>query len=405
MSDQQWQQTEAGAESPRSSTPPDELQHMLSPTTATPPTPQNENPFGDGSNPPSTPSHLPKSPPARSPSAHFISSPLNPATPSSPFARSRPGSQGSVHIDRLVSEEARALTSPFRTLGSQTSRGSMVLYRLATDDDGQLVPPKALGYNRDSVVSSSGDSIVSLSSDSKYPSGFNSHQRGLVPYAYDPAVDENDPPDEEDLLHDPTDEKFNNGSVIALRGVLNVGVLLALIAGLLCLFVFYPVLSYFRNNERNLAIDGNIRINATGQAAELFQMPELIDLDTPDNVKSRTGFDGEDYELVFSDEFNVDGRTFYPGDDPFWEAVDLWYWATNDQEWYDPGQVTTKDGHLVILLENVETNGLQYRSGMLQSWNKFCFTSGYIEVSLVLPGPDSNTKGYVCILASFVFHY
>lgn len=32
-------------------------------------------------------------------------------------------------------------------------------------------------------------------------------------------------------------------------------------------------------------------------------------------------------QLVFSDEFNVDGRTFYPGDDPYWEAVDLHYWV------------------------------------------------------------------------------
>lgn len=32
---------------------------------------------------------------------------------------------------------------------------------------------------------------------------------------------------------------------------------------------------------------------------------------------------------------------------------------------------------------------------MLQSWNKFCFTNGYIEVSLSLPGPDENTAGYV----------
>lgn len=32
-------------------------------------------------------------------------------------------------------------------------------------------------------------------------------------------------------------------------------------------------------------------------------------------------------QLVFSDEFNTDGRTFYPGDDPYWEAVDLHYWA------------------------------------------------------------------------------
>jgi hypothetical protein len=34
------------------------------------------------------------------------------------------------------------------------------------------------------------------------------------------------------------------------------------------------------------------------------------------------------WDLVFSDEFNMDGRTFFPGDDPFWEAVDLNYWQT-----------------------------------------------------------------------------
>lgn len=39
-------------------------------------------------------------------------------------------------------------------------------------------------------------------------------------------------------------------------------------------------------------------------------------------------------ELVFSDEFETEGRSFYPGDDPYWEAVDLHNWATNDLEWY-----------------------------------------------------------------------
>ena len=55
----------------------------------------------------------------------------------------------------------------------------------------------------------------------------------------------------------------------------------------------------------------------------------VIDVDTPKDVytkKSRR--DGVDWQLVFSDEFNTDGRTFYPGDDPYWEAVDLWYWGT-----------------------------------------------------------------------------
>lgn len=268
----------------------------------------------------------------------------------------------------------------------------MVLYRLASEEDtGALLPPK---INRDSVASSSGDSIFSLSSDSKYPSGVTyGGSRGLVPYAYDPAIDDKEPPDEEDLLHDP-DGKGKANSTLAWRGFLNVGVLVVLIAGLLCLFIFYPVLTFIRNNARNLAIDGNIRINATGQAPVLFQMPELIDVATPDSAKTRTGFDGQEYDLVFSDEFEIENRTFYPGDDPYWEAVDLWYGATNDLEWYDPGQITTKNGKLSILMENVENHGLQYRSGMLQSWNKFCFTSGYIEVSMTLPGPNSETQGY-----------
>lgn len=34
----------------------------------------------------------------------------------------------------------------------------------------------------------------------------------------------------------------------------------------------------------------------------------------------------------FSDEFNTDGRTFYPGDDPYFTAVDIWYGVTQDNE-------------------------------------------------------------------------
>lgn len=34
----------------------------------------------------------------------------------------------------------------------------------------------------------------------------------------------------------------------------------------------------------------------------------------------------------FSDEFNMPGRTFYDEDDPFFQAVDLWYGVTMDKE-------------------------------------------------------------------------
>ena len=304
-------------------------------------------------------------------SSGYINSPLNPN--SQPIPRSRPVSRGSAYLSRLASEESSAFAS-------SGQRGSMLLYRLASEDDQQLLtaPNKRFSIGSESV----------FSFDSKYPA---SAPRGMVPYVYDPENDDKNLDDVDDELHAIGDPGFG----WSWRGVANIGVLVLLIAAILSLFVLYPILYFVRNNARDTAIDNNIHINVTGQAPVLFQMPDLIDADTPDDAKTRTGFDGNTYNLVFSDEFNTDGRTFYPGDDPYWEAVDLWYWATSDMEWYDPGQVFTRDGKLVILIEEVETHDLQYRSGMLQSWNKFCFTSGYIEVSLSLPGPNEDASGYV----------
>lgn len=55
----------------------------------------------------------------------------------------------------------------------------------------------------------------------------------------------------------------------------------------------------------------------------------MIDLDTPQDAYTVASLtDGTQWQLIFSDEFNTDGRTFYPGDDPYWEAVDLHYWAS-----------------------------------------------------------------------------
>ena len=78
----------------------------------------------------------------------------------------------------------------------------------------------------------------------------------------------------------------------------------------------------------------------------------LIDVDTPSDAYTITSFydDSTEMQLVFSDEFNTDGRTFYPGDDPYWEAVDMHYWVTNNLEWYDPAAITTQNGSLVITL-------------------------------------------------------
>lgn len=47
---------------------------------------------------------------------------------------------------------------------------------------------------------------------------------------------------------------------------------------------------------------------------------------------TRKSYDGSIQKLVFSDEFNTGGRTFYDGDDPYFQAVDIWYGATQDLE-------------------------------------------------------------------------
>ena len=57
-----------------------------------------------------------------------------------------------------------------------------------------------------------------------------------------------------------------------------------------------------------------------------FQMPQSIDIDTPKAAHTRKGFDGFDYEIVFSDEFNTPGRTFYPGLLTFFSSfLPLWF--------------------------------------------------------------------------------
>lgn len=145
-------------------------------------------------------------------------------------------------------------------------------------------------------------------------------------------------------------------------------------------------------------------INASGQVCipvflsvpvfdSSFQVPEipgnygLIDKETPTDVRKKQSWDdGSEMQLVFSDEFNTDGRTFYPGDDPYWEAVDLHYWATNNMEWYDPAALITKDGALQITLSRKNTHGMNYQGGMMSTWNNFCFTGGLIEASVRLPG-------------------
>ncbi|EJD51359.1 glycoside hydrolase family 16 protein [Auricularia subglabra TFB-10046 SS5] len=200
----------------------------------------------------------------------------------------------------------------------------------------------------------------------------------------------------DDGLHEPDQPGYKPRSGASARGCGNV-ITMAIVGGAIVgLFMGYPVADFIANGGLRSLISSNIFVNGTGQAAVLATIPKLIDPDTPTEAHQRKGFDGYDYDLVFSDEFNVEGRTFYPGDDPFWEAQDIWYGATKDLEWYDPEMATTIDGKLRLRCDQIDpviNHNLSYKSGMITTWNKFCFTSGYIEISAQLPGLPT-TAGY-----------
>ncbi|KAF9462095.1 beta-glucan synthesis-associated protein-domain-containing protein [Collybia nuda] len=200
----------------------------------------------------------------------------------------------------------------------------------------------------------------------------------------------------DDDLHNPDprrDRENDFGSnIFTYRGLTNLGCIFILGLGLIALFAGYPLISHF--TERPLSTFGGFNIggiNATGQVPDLPGNRGLIDLDTPQSAYTKVSYTDpkKTLQLVFSDEFNTDGRSFYPGDDPYWEAVDLHYWATNNIEWYDPGAVATKDGNLEVTLSRKKTHGLEYEGGMVTSWNKFCFTGGLIEASVMLPGANN----------------
>lgn len=201
--------------------------------------------------------------------------------------------------------------------------------------------------------------------------------------------------EDDDVLHriDPKWDSSSHGW--NLRGFLNVLTLLLLACSLMMLFLGYPVMVNVMDLN-GVSTKGGFGLGGTNGSGQIPQLDiySLIDADTPKSAQKWTsGYDKSPYHLVFSDEFEQEGRTFWPGDDPFWEAVDLWYVGTGDYEWYHPEAVNTTNGAMIIALEEYQLHNKNFRSGMVQSWNKFCFQGGYIEFSVKLPGSPS-TSGY-----------
>lgn len=251
-----------------------------------------------------------------------------------------------------------------------------------------LLPPSAAG----STTSLASTQPMLRSSTVSHTSSIaDKFSLAADPATWGAELEQQDP---DDHLHTPDPKRDmrvdNGGTIFTCRGFANLGFLLFLLLGMLTLFAGFPIISHFMAGSQSKNGGFNLGgINGSGQVPEITGFFGLIDPDTPADVRTKKGYTNDDeMELIFSDEFNVDGRTFYPGDDPYWEAVDLHYWQTNNMEWYDPVAVTTANGSMVITLDNTPNHGLDYTGGMAQTWNKFCFTGGLVEAAITLPGTN-----------------
>lgn len=150
-------------------------------------------------------------------------------------------------------------------------------------------------------------------------------------------------------------DHFSRGNISSTIGMI------FMVLGLLTVFIVLPVISFTGTNlipysyETPLdqmpgawdAQDKNSWAYVNDREYPLMKniRTGLIDPDTPDSAMTRKDINGDTMNLVFSDEFNEQNRTFYPGDDPFWFAPDFWYGATMDLEWYDPDAANTGKVH------------------------------------------------------------
>nr|POE96429.1 putative beta-glucan synthesis-associated protein c23h3.11c [Quercus suber] len=343
---------------------------------------------------------------SRQPSSRSLTSPpARPGTaPSSGEANS-----GSSHYQNHTPAEAAELLLPPRK--SKTRR-----YR---DDDSDMRSPSQSGFNsrrtswssesagsRDSR-SYAGGPFVSPFDDSRAPSRAGSDEEGvntqtvsekynILPSAGLLLFPED--VEKDDYLHNPDPnerDRMNWADLFSKRGLMNVGGLGLITLGVLILFIGYPILTFVQRavdpTGGACSRDPDCISDSVSLLANL--RTSLVDPDTPDSVKTRKDINGNTQRLVFSDEFNTPGRTFYDGDDPYFQAMDIWYGVTGDIEWYDPDAVSTANGTLNIRFDAFENHNLNYRSGMLQTWNKMCFKGGFMEASISLPG-QGDTIGF-----------
>ncbi|ETL91040.1 hypothetical protein L917_10364 [Phytophthora nicotianae] len=155
--------------------------------------------------------------------------------------------------------------------------------------------------------------------------------------------------------------------------------------------------------------------NTTGSTYPTKSGIEIwVDPATPKDRQTYISSRGRKWDLVMSDEFNTKNRSFRPGDDHVWTSLEKPDGVNGALELYSHNMtstacddddtcyfyIKTMDEVNVIRVYNMYTRpaGYQnayfwYRAAMVQSWNKFCFQGGMLEVRAQLPGAVTEASG------------
>ena len=141
--------------------------------------------------------------------------------------------------------------------------------------------------------------------------------------------------------------------------------------------------------------------------------PSLVDPETPPSLHTVSGLPWQydspttPFDLVFSDEFNDEGRQYTPEDAarvaPHGQNHTRKWSATTQlaggdalgDTYYSPYTVTTGDGDLQITASHHRVGSARFVSGQLSSWNRVCFQGGYLEVRYQPPGPAGKQQDAV----------
>jgi hypothetical protein len=219
---------------------------------------------------PTRPPHLRRNIRCSLPSPHKYTNPSDPL-----FVRSRLNSAPT--FQRRASEGSRGLSiSPPTRLSTHSS---LELYHHAASTPSlghaEILLPNPRPHRPSGSVASnfSRDSVISISSDSKYPLHPDYSEQELVNYAHNCIAHEtlNGPESlgEDGLTQDLSNQK--DSAAISLIGFFNILTLTAMTLAVLIIFVIYPILVHHHDNIRNTLITDNNMVNSSGQVT--FALP------------------------------------------------------------------------------------------------------------------------------------